>query len=91
LNKIENEKVTFINDNNRNIYKKMFNNNFNEENIFTLLRDFNLELSIQLLEKKITNIFSDENIRLMRTKYTDFRQRISKLYENIVRKNLTDL
>jgi hypothetical protein len=33
LNKIENENVILISDNDRNTYKKMFNINFNEENV----------------------------------------------------------
>jgi hypothetical protein len=39
----------------------------------------------------LSHLFNDENIRLTGTVYTDFRKGTSKLYRNIVRKNLTDL
>jgi hypothetical protein len=89
LNKIEKEKVIVINDDDRNTYKKMSNINFNE--IFTLLLDIYMELQRYLRDKKIINIFSDENIRMFGSIYTNFRQRTSKQYGNIDRKNLTDL
>jgi hypothetical protein len=91
LNKIEKEKVIVINDDNRYSYKKMFNINFNEDNIFTLFPDFYIELQSQSNEVSFSYIFSDENIRMFGIIYTDFRQRISKVYGNIDRKNLTDL
>jgi hypothetical protein len=50
-----------------------------------------MELQSQLNEGKFSQIFNDENIRMFRTIFTDFRQRTSKLYGNIIRKNLTDL
>jgi hypothetical protein len=43
LNKIEMEKVIVINSDDRNTYKKMFNINFDEENIFTLLQYFGMD------------------------------------------------
>jgi hypothetical protein len=78
LNNIEKEKVTVINNDDRNTYKKMFNTNFNEKNIFTLLLDFHMELQRHLREGKIIDIFSDENFRMIGTTYTDFRQTTSK-------------
>jgi hypothetical protein len=69
----------------------MFSINFNEENIFTLLLDFHMELQKHLPQGNIIDIFSDEKIRSIVSIYTNFRQRILKLYGNIIRKNLTDL
>jgi hypothetical protein len=46
---------------------KMYNININEENIFTLLRDFHMELQRHLREGNITNIFSVEIIRMFGT------------------------
>jgi hypothetical protein len=91
LNKIEKEKVIVINDDYKNTYKKIFNINFNEDDIFTLLRDFHTELQRHLSEGKITDTFNDKNIRTFGIIYTDFRQRTSKLHGNIDRKNLTDI
>jgi hypothetical protein len=91
LNKIEKKNVILINDDDWNNYKKMFKINFNEEIIFTLLRNFYTEFQNQSNEVKFSNIFNDEKIRMFEIIYTYFRQLTSKLYLNIDRKNLTDL
>jgi hypothetical protein len=91
LSKIEKEKIILISDDDGDIYKEKYKINLNEENIFTLLRDLYLELQRKSNLKNLSHLFNDENIELIGTIYTDFKQTTSKLYGNIVRKNPTDL
>jgi hypothetical protein len=91
LNKFEKEKIIHISNDDRNTYKEKYKIDFSEENIFTLLGDLYIELQGQLNPENLSFLFNDENIRVIGTVYTDFRKRTSKLYGNIVRKNLTDL
>jgi hypothetical protein len=44
LSKIEKEKVILISDDDRDTYKEKYKINFDEENIFILLRDLYMEL-----------------------------------------------
>jgi hypothetical protein len=91
LNTIEKEKVILISDDDRDTYKEKYKINFNEKNIFTLLRDLCIELQRQSNPENLSHLFNDENIRLIGTVYTDFRKRTLNLYGNIVRKDLIDL
>jgi hypothetical protein len=91
LSKIEKEKVILISDDDRDTYKEKYKIDYNENNIFILLRDLYIELQRQSNPENLSLLFNNENIRLIGTEYTDFRKRTSKLYGNIVRKDVTDL
>jgi hypothetical protein len=87
LNNIEKEKVILISDNDRDIYKKKYNIDYNEDNTFTVIHNLNEYFTKQLSEQNILVLFSDENIRMFANIYSDFRKRILNLYGNIDRKN----
>jgi hypothetical protein len=90
LNDIEKEKVIIISDDDRDIYKEKYKIDYNESNIFKVLHNL-YEHFINQVAVSFTTLFNYETIRTFVNVYSDFRQRTSKIYRNLDRKNLTDL